>query len=71
MLLLDVLAQDGDGCATDRAGEVRPGPQPFGPPVVPLQSRELLRNLREDTPLRLLTSREIATVGGTFTSRWT
>ena len=26
---------------------------------------------REDMPLRLLTSREIATVGGKFTSRWT
>src|SRR5208282_3795713 len=29
------------------------------------------RSLREDTPLRLVASREIATVGGTFTSRCT
>ena len=42
VLLLEVLVQDRDGRSAGRAGEVRPGPQPSRPPVVPAQVRELL-----------------------------
>jgi hypothetical protein len=42
VLLLDVLAQDRDGGASGRPGEVRPGPQPVCPPVMPGQVRKLL-----------------------------
>jgi hypothetical protein len=42
VLLLDVLAQNGDRGTAHGPGEVRPGPQPFRPPVVPVQIRELL-----------------------------
>jgi hypothetical protein len=34
VLLFDVLAQDGDRCPVGRSGEVRPGPQASGRPVV-------------------------------------
>ena len=42
VLLLDVLAQDGDRGAADGPGEVGPGSQPVRPPVVAAQVRELL-----------------------------
>src|SRR5438128_971557 len=41
VLLLDVLAQDRDGCPAGRSGEVGPGPQPVRPPVMLRQLREL------------------------------
>src|SRR5205814_2173789 len=48
------------------------GPQPCGPPATAAKVRELgPQPAGGDTPLRLLTSREAATVGGRFTSRWT
>ena len=42
VLLFDVLSQDTDWRAADRAGEVGRGPQPVRPPVVPCQAGELL-----------------------------
>ena len=42
VLLLDVLAQDGDRGAAGGPGDVGPGPQPVRPPVVTAQVRELL-----------------------------
>ena len=42
VLLLDVLAQDSDGRAADRPGEVGRRPQPVRPPVVTAHVRELL-----------------------------
>ena len=71
VLLLDVLAQDGDRGTADRPGEVGARPQSLGPPVVAAQVRELLPQPPGGHPLRLLTSREMATVGGKFTSRCT
>src|SRR5512132_1082584 len=41
-LLLDVGPQDVQGSTSDRAGVVRPRPQPPGPPVVPGKVGELL-----------------------------
>jgi hypothetical protein len=60
VLLFDVLAQDRDRCPAGRSSEVRPGPQASRPPVVLPQVRDSCRSRREDTPLRLLTSREMA-----------
>ena len=37
---------------------------------MPPLPRELLPNLREGTPSRLLASREMATAGGKLVSRW-
>jgi len=71
VLLLDVVAQDGDRGAADGSGELGPGPQPVRPPVVPGKVRNSCRSLREDTPLRLFTSLDSATLGGKFTSRCT
>jgi len=69
VLLPNVLAEDRDGRAADRAGEAGARPLPLGPPVVAAQVRELLAQLREDTQLRLLTRREMATAGGKPTIR--
>lgn len=62
-LLLDVLAQDRDRGPAHGAGEIGPGPQLLGPPVVPSQ---VIRELLSQPP-----SRETAMVGEKFTSRWT
>ena len=57
--------------AVDRSCEVRPRTTADWPAVVGAQAAELLRKRRDDTPLRLLTSREMPTLSGKFTSRGT
>jgi hypothetical protein len=42
VLLLDVLADHGERGATEGSGELGPGPEFVGPPVVPYQVGELL-----------------------------
>jgi len=71
VLLLDVLAQDGDGCTAHGAGEVGPGAQPeLARQWWRASSGSSCRGLREDTPWRLFPGREMVMVGGKCTSRW-
>jgi len=69
ILVLNVLTEDGGGLAADRVGEILARPLPLGSPGVAAHVRKLLAQQREDTPLRLLTKREMATVGGKLTIR--
>ncbi len=64
VLLFDVLLHDAQRCPADGACEVRARPEFVGSVVVAYEVGNSWRRRREDTPLRELTRRAMAALGG-------